>query len=322
MNNPKVTLILDSTQITDFLTCPSLWAFGHRERLEPVGSEAKEAMTIGTYGHKLLELWYKGKAGGKGPIEAIGVALAYDFDKETCRCQHSKENHAQGYGIDLEAHKHCTHIGCQCQSFEPSTFPLDLPVRELVRQRFREYTYTYSYKDIEPHSPDTVEVGFSYPLHEDNSRCYVLEGRIDLLGKLDSQSIWLDHKFQMRQHTIYNKSIQFRNYAMVCNLSVGIINYVRMTKGVTKDTFSRQVVSFSPDEHRRWKTELIGIYDAVAGALAARDFNDVSLKNRASCPGRFGYSCQFTPLCEEANAELIEIKKKNMYQVKPVWSPW
>ena len=78
---PKQILILDSTQIDAFLTCPQLWDYGQKQRLTPcTGAPTGEAMLMGTLGHKYLELYYKAKAEGKSQVQAIGAAESWDPD--------------------------------------------------------------------------------------------------------------------------------------------------------------------------------------------------------------------------------------------------
>jgi len=311
---PKQTLILDSTQIDAFLTCPQLWDYGQKQRLSPAaGAPTSEAMLMGTYGHKLLELYYKAKAKGASQVQAIKVAEEFDPDREgkceICNMDNLMDDHDL-MSID------------QLHKFSPKPFPLEKPKRYEVLQRFREYSYTYSVGDIEPISPAHVEVGFSHLLYEDSERVYILEGRIDNIGTISGQQVWQDHKFQLRSRDLYKKSIQFRNYALVMyatmGICTGIINYVRLTKGITKDTFKRDLTQFNGIELLHWKYELKSIYDKI---YLSQLNNNYEL-NRASCSGKFGYPCDFTPLCEEYNADIVKAKKAQFYTVREEWKPW
>ncbi len=312
---PKQTLILDSTQIDAFLTCPQLWNYGQKQRLTPcTGAPTGEAMLMGTLGHKYLELYYKAKAEGKNQVQAIGAAESFDPDGECKNCNNYVDKHHDGF-CDINSLT-------DCNTFESKTFPLEKPRRYEVLQRFREYSYTYTQKDIEPISPAHVEVGFSHLLFEDSERVYILEGRVDLIGKIGDMPLWMDHKFQLRSRDLYKKSIQFRNYALVMHetmgITTGLVNYVRLTKSITKDTFKRELTQFNSLELAQWKKRLIGIYDWICMASE----HDIYQMNFSACSGKFGYPCDFTPLCEEYNQDIVKAKKTQLYTIREEWKPW
>lgn len=326
---PKTTLILDSTQIDAFLTCPQMWKYGHDERLHPIPREGQkdtgEAMAMGTLGHKFLELYYKGKALDMSQQECIKEAEGFDPDMEKCyNCSKPHGEHSKLNAIcPIEFTERSNKI---INTWNPIKFPLGMPERAAVLQRFREYSYTYTNKDI---SPAYVEIGFSHLLYEDNDVRFILEGRIDLIGKMGGQTLWADHKFQLRSRDLYKKSIQFRNYGLVMyetmGLNLGLVNYIRLTKGITKDTFKRDIISFSALDHIEWKKRLINIFFIIANRIAtdARiKYVEPLEKNWSACSGKFGYPCDFTPLCEEYNQDVIEMKKKTLYQIREEWKPW
>lgn len=286
----KKALILDSTQIESFLTCPEHWNLSSQQQLELPG-EIRRPMIMGTYGHKLLEIYYKECATGNSKT-AAETALAFNIDEPESR------------------------------------FPLEKPDRELVKRQFTLYTYTYrtcatrfehSREDIIPDGAEAVEVGFSEKIFEDDFWVYILEGRIDILGILAGQHCFIDHKFQLRSKDIYKKAIQFRNYAMVTKQSLGIINYIRFTKEVTKDTFSRVPISFSKQELDWWRRELLNTFRNVA--LSIETSGNYFEHRWSSCSGKYGYPCEFTSICEELTPELRQAKK-GLYQIKKEWKPW
>lgn len=309
-------LTLDSSQIDTFEQCPSLWHYGYQKRIEPLTAEAKTAMNIGTYGHKLMELYYKSRADGKDINTSIESALAFDFDGETCRCGHSSETHGSiGFG-------ECSRISCHCPNFEPVMFPLDHTERKATQQRFLDYTNVYSYQDFTPINSDSVEVGFSVPILDTDEKLYILEGRIDVLATLNGQVLFVDHKWQMRRHDLYLKSIQFRNYSLATNLTCGIVNYVRTAKKIDENTFSRAIINVSKLEQLAWKDELITIFDRVQMYIDADNWESPYAKRRSSCPGRYGYPCQYAPLCDEVIPFLVKQKEEMLYKIRPEWKPW
>lgn len=314
-------LSLDSSQIATFLECPTLWHYQYETRLMPRQQVPNVPMDMGTYGHKLLELAYKQIAKGQSSDEALDCAFAFDIDHDTCHCSHSRDKH-------LLLDTACTY--CHCQKFESQPFPLEQPERDTVKNRVSEYFFLEgtTFPSVLPKSPNHVEVGFSHLLFKDDTHTFILEGRIDILGQIakNCENGWMDHKFQLRQRDLYKKAIQFRNYAMVADLTIGMINYIRLTKKIEKDiTFKRDIISFSHQELREWRDNLIHIFHRVACAIEASDWHNKfdKFRNRSSCTGKFGYECQYTRLCDEfSNPELIKILEQSEYQEKPKWLPW
>lgn len=328
----KSVLILDSSQIDAFGTCPTFWWYQYKRRLDPISSSLNVPMDMGTYGHKLLEIIYKERA--KGNINgAVDTAFAYDIDKETCRCSHGHEKHhfEQTIVNSVAAYTHkCQSVGCPCTDFVAVPFPLSPPDRESVKNRVLEYTFAEGVvvPQLIPTSPDHVEVGFSEKLYEDEKRIYILEGRIDLLGRIanNCESGWADHKFQVREKNLYLKSIQFRNYAMVTKCAIGVVNYIRFAKKMeVGKTFKRAVISFSRLEMDAWRRNLILTYRKIEEVIQANNWynEEDKFRERSACSGKYGYPCDYTKLCEDFMIpQLIKINEQSEYRVKAEWRPW
>ncbi len=278
----KRALILDSTQIDAYLTCPRYWYYGHAKQLVRADAEPPRPIMMGTYGHKLLEIYYKAK------LDGSCTNLSQSIDKVL--------------------------------SFNPpiNILPLEPTDREAVKKAFRLYAYTYSASDIKPLMEDTVEIGFSHKLYEDDSWIYILEGRIDLIGTLIGETLFMDHKFQLRSKNLYKKAIQFRNYALASDKLLGVINYIRLTKEVTKDTFNRELISFTKPELAWWRCELISIYHNIRESIESAHYK----QNWSACSGKYGYECEFTQLCEERSIESRKVRESAFYKIKEEWKPW
>ena len=311
----KIVVTLDSTQISSFLECPRLWDYGDRQHLTLKVQEPNNAMMIGSYGHKLLEIYYKGRAAHLSGADAIQKAKAFDPDTESCECGHEQSKH-----IIIGGTPFC-HKGCSCKTFTPKPYPLPKDIRADVARRFELHCYTYANRDFIVTDERAVEVGFSHRLYESSTRLYILEGRIDLFNPKDPEMNtigFVDHKFQMQRRDLYEKSVQFRNYAYVTKARLAIINYIRMAKNIDGNTFQRKLISFSPMEHLWWEKELLKIYNAIAGYIVGEAFPP----NWNSCQGRFNTRCAFTSLCEEINSDIVEAKKEQLYVLKEQWRPW
>lgn len=301
-------VIADSSRISTFGECPEKLNLSYKQNLTHFDDE-KEAISAGTYGHKLMEIYYNCIARGSKPDVASGIALKFDVDKE--------------------------------DKVDPQ-FPLSDENRKLVRSRFEKYWMLHTGRDFEPGFQrlsqyqitidenglpvdnyvdvidPLVEKGFSYPVLDTKEYLFILEGRIDLIDTSNNLRKFVDHKFQFRERKLYEKSIQFRNYALASGCNFGIINYIRLHKSETDKTFVRQPISFNPGELQVWKEELTEIYIRMAKAEKSGEY----YRERSSCPGKYGYSCEFTHICDEPN-EFVRINIKNTnYKKKVEWKPW
>jgi len=291
----RQVLVLDSTQLDQWGRCPNLWNLSSNEQLT-LSNEVRDDFAMGTYGHKLLEIYYTNIHKG------IGTAV-----KEM-----------QEYKLE-----------------EP--YPLSEERRQSVSTRLTDYWMKYStVGDILPSSrpvktigidndgfPCTtvtneplVEKGFSYPVLDTSEYLFVLEGKIDLIGYMGGMELFLDHKFQSRSHRLYPKSIQFRNYALATGFRTGMINYIRLHKTLEKDTLERTIISFSVNELREWKEELIETYIHIAKSQGKYR------KERAACSGKYGFPCEFTKICDETEMITIQAIKESLYKKKDEWKPW
>ena len=323
----KYTLILDSSQISTFLECPRLWYYTYQKRLIPSGLASaapkdKDPRDIGTYGHRILDLFYKLRF-KMSYSEAAAQALQYDPDIDTCECGCLVDEHRSIPQLNLTECQKCHK--CLKQGGIPSSlvfkpFPLNLDSRMKVRERLKLYWAYWQNNDFQPLSAKHVEVGFAEPIYEDSENLFVLEGRIDLIATLQGLPCIVDHKFQVSMHELYTKSIQFKNYALVNRSIMMIINYVRLAQNVVKDvTFKRTLINFSVPELLDWKQKLIKIFFQIKDSQLKESFR----QNWSACSGKFNYACNFTPLCEEFTPQMIAIKEKQLYTVKEqVWRPW
>lgn len=318
----KHTLVLDSSQISSFLECKQYWNLRYQKKLilsAAAHAQSSQPMNAGTYGHKLLDLYYRNRVNNISFNESIARAFAYDPDTDTCVC-----------GCGLESHKFLTQLNvteCQrckkCLKFTAKPFDLDKSTRIAVMNRLREYFAVYQMNDFQPLSEQHIEVGFSEPVYEDKENLFVLEGRIDIVGKLQGLTAIIDHKFQMRKHDLYRKSIQFRNYCLIAKIPMMIINYIRLSKTVDATTLVREPVSFNAQEMLHWREKLISIFFQIKEAQLRAGADGTFEQNFSSCPGRFNYECAYTQLCEEPNKDILKLKTNQLYTINPnPWRPW
>lgn len=310
------TIIADSSQLTCFDECPVKWYYKYHEQI--VKTQRQWVDSEGDDGVPEIVLPEKGKP-----------KLYYNY-RDMGTVMHKIMDYRYKYKLSIRECLMNAFLDCE-QLEEP--IKLGDHEKDLVIQTATLYDINYTVKsDFQVPNPETVEVGFSEEIYNDGNNQFILEGRIDLAEAFIGQTkVVVDHKSQGRVKNLYKKSIQFRNYAMIMKVSMLIINYIRFNKNPTKDTFVRDISSFTAVEHNSWRVELINLFKRIA------DFkNDINLcndnyhlqltinehKRRSSCGGHFGYPCEDTDLCDEPNqAILINIKSMN-YEKKDPFKPW
>ena len=344
----KYTLVLDSSQISTFLECQQLWYYKYVKHLVPnyllpQQEQSSEPMNAGTYGHKLLDIYYRARVRGFSLNDAAAVAFSYNPDVDTCVCGCTLDCHQVIEKLKVTECTKCRkclkpHLldstkfdpvsGEELEktlkpAWEPKPFELSSSTRMAVQTRLTEYFYKYQHNDFVPLSEQSIEVGFSEAIYEDSENLFVLEGRIDLLATLQGLQLIVDHKFQMREHELYAKSVQFRNYALIGRANLFMVNYIHLHKAVKDSTLVRELVNFTPFEHAAWKRKLIDIYFRIKRAKELGDDGGQVEQNFGACPGRFNYACNFTQLCEEPQADVALLKEKQLYQINETpWKPW
>ena len=299
---PRQVLTLDSSQITTFLNCDYEWLYSYNQNLT-LSNEIREDMAMGSYGHKLLESYYLNKAIGVSLVECAEIAL-HEIGQNMEGFPLSRSNKLK---VEEAFNRYVTYYAAN-----DVTVLMGKPVKKDNFGLYNEYVDS-SY-ELNP----LVEKGFSYPLLDTPDYLFVLEGRIDLLCNQGGQEAFMDHKFQSRANRLYKKSIQFRNYAMVTGVRLGIINYIRFHKDVSKNTLERVHISFSQFELEWWKKELIQVFIEISHKMKTGEFR----RRWNSCNGKYGYPCPFTPICEERSEPVRENIKNQLYRIKEKWSPW
>lgn len=309
---PKQVIIADSTQIDTYCTCPTLWNYEFKENLA-LDAEIKDDIKMGTLGHKWMERFYQVRALSSDLNKAIEYANAFDPDAA---------DEADNHEYPLDPKKRKTVIDrCQLYWMKYSKLKDFVPlVKTVEKWGWDEQGYPITIHEKVP----LVEQGFSYELLNTPEFHFILEGRIDILTEVNRINHWVDHKFQTRERSLYSKSIQFRNYCLATNCQLGVINYIRLHQEVKTTTLERQIVSFSPIELRVWKSELIDIFRQMARDVKNEEKNGSYAfeRRRSSCPGKFGYQCQFTHICEEPNLQIGDLIKVEKYKKKKEWKPW
>jgi PD-(D/E)XK nuclease superfamily len=302
----KQIVVADASQLSCYDECEEKWHLQYNQNLVHIGADEDSPMDAGTYGHKLLEIYY-------GNIKRIGKAEA--FKK----------------AIQYNIHTHPEAINGQ--------FPLTNDMIGRIRERFTNYYLHYSVIgdfDVCYHKKLTIrsdgnyglldaiedqpliEQGFSTAILDTSEYLFVLEGKIDMIAQTVMGTAFIDNKWQFRERDLYTKSIQFKSYAMATGLKIGIINYIRMKKNFDATTLQRQCIAFNSQELKYWKEECIEMFHRMAKSLRSHNF----IHRWSACDGKYGYKCEYAPICEEYNPRIKNAVVSTNYKKRKEWKPW
>lgn len=300
--NPKFILALDASQISEYLTCPLKWYYDYYLRLSLPEIESKRtAPDKGTLVHLLLDWYYTAKQDGADNNDAAIVASKkFILQEETSRLFKKGVINKDG--------------------------KLEMTAKELetfLVERFFAYALRWPNDFNVPKGG--IELGFSKLLYENDQVKFIVEGRIDLMDKMNNGLMAVvDHKTQERAVNLYGHKIQFKTYAWAANVNYAWVNYFRLQKKYEEgNTFRRELIYFTPAELQDWAIRMEAVFWEIYNMLqdAPRLFE--MNRNDAACGGAYDSNpCQFTPLCEEYNWEMKERKKTSRYITKEAWTPW
>jgi len=297
----KFILTLDASQIQAFMTCPLQWYYKYKQNLI-LNTEHKPAPDKGHLVHSLLAFYYSLCAITPNENKLTQAQNAINLFKE------SKET------LKL--------------------FPNDInfELEDFICQRFLLYVQKYLNDDFASFAGG-VEVGFSYLLYEDTKVKFILEGRIDLITKLQNNILcFVDHKTQSRDSSLYHYTPQFKTYALVTGYEYGIINYFGMQEDKTNNLlkanklFRRDLIHFNKNLIEEWRIKLIQVFYQVRNVIGDNKTSEASilyLRNDSACAGAFNSNpCSFIDLCEEPNFEIKQRIKEFKFTKGEKWTPW
>ena len=279
----KYTLSLDASQLSQFMECPTKWKLAYKDNLR-LATEKTTAMDKGSCMHFLLETFYK--------------------------LQIQKNNRDQNALAAMELAK-------EAKIFDE--YKLTKEEGKHINLRFNEYLLFYRFSDFTPASingVDGVELGFSKIIHETDSVCFILEGKIDIVVDNPVGLIFWDHK--CTGFTYFEHKLQLLAYAWATGFRYGGYNYISLAK-TSKKAFRRKPVHFPDHLIERWKANTIQTFYKAKQSILCDTFEE----NLNTCSGPYDSNpCVYVPLCESENQQTKETIENFSYYKKEKWEPW
>lgn len=282
----KTIISLSSSAIKSFLACPMFWNYRHAQGRSLQQGERRLSLDAGTLVHFALENFYRGRGRGETGVEAMAKALRFDDGRIP---KDDELSIAQMYKLYPEHHG-------------------------LLRTRLMQYAGVAAMdpRHFRPVTEDSVELGFSTPIYEDDSHIFVIEGRIDLLVQTAMGLTNVDHKTQWKYSNLDVNKPQFVIYAIGAEAPNLVINYIMLTATYdAKYTFRRDGTTFSKSFLDWYRSMLI---TQVFGKIAMWNI----AKNLGSCSGVYESNpCMFQSVCFDTNDERAEKILRHKYvQIK------
>lgn len=298
MSNKKFILTLDSSQIRSYMTCPHMWYLSYVKNLRAPW-KYQNASDIGTLTHQLLEIYY------------------------TLRGLNPNENAMAHANLALDIFK-------QCKIYE--TYKVSKEDVNLIANRFVQYNIKYMANDIKPlvrHGIVGTEVGFTKKLYEDGFVIYLVEGRMDLLARIDDIKIVVDNKTQAQHKTLYSHRPQVMTYLWATGYNYFLYNYFGVQKTyVEGETLWRDLVYVQPWQIERWVETMLRVFDEIrqiylGNEILGTDATEYNFnQNLNSCSGPDEKrACQYAMRCN-APIELHKAIDQTYFYKAPKWSAW
>lgn len=220
----RITLALDSQQLTAYERCPRSYWYSHVKSIET--KQERKALNIGSVVHDLFEYVNRGLIAGK---ESLGMLV-------------------------LDA------LRSEAESLEK----LSPEEKTFILKRFSEYykhwevdNKRYQLISAEKGFSKIIYEDNNY-LFVYEGRLDAM-----FYDKKDDQFNWWDYKTHTGNYTLYKHCNQFYGYTWALmdeGTSCGTIDYIGKQKEKTDKTFFREQVKFSPSQIARWKERAVRTY--------------------------------------------------------------
>lgn len=279
---PKLTLILDSSQLTDAQNCPRADLFSRVQNWEP--KDSKLALTKGGFFHDALKIYYEMKRDG-AKFADISTKVQQYYNE-------SLPELSAAPGVE--------------------TTDLLLTLRRLLEYIKHDWNTRTDWKIL------AVEQGFSVKLYEDTFCLYIYEGRIDLVAEIAGRRCVIDHKTQSMKYDWPTYSNQIMGYCYAADARYAMYNYIGLQQDVGDNTFRAQLDSFRADQIERWRKDTIAAYDEILFNTLFNRFN----RRRSGCIDRFGFCRFYDVCKASTEQGELQILQQSFKKREKPWRAW
>lgn len=297
-----IEIIMDASQLEAFEACPRKWYYSYVLNLIP--NRASKAFDVGSYFHEILAFYYS------LPIQTAPIT---DIDE---RIRASVEFSASG---DL------------LRKFRIK----DIELQKFYRQRLVDYFYKYADEDAATTSI-AVEQGFSQLLYEDNIRRYILEGKIDFVGKNNIYGLFVrDHKTQSRKDDRWEFNHQVCNYMLASGANYFEYNYLGLQDKLPPEGMRRIPYKPHPGMLDQWKLEVMKTFREMEDykncfVELTKDFERANTeyeinypRRRSACDSSKYGLCSMHKLCSiPDNSQWVPAVMSGYKSKKERWQAW
>lgn len=310
-----IEIILDASQLETFETCPRKWYYSYKQNLIP--NVAHRAFGIGSYYHEVLALYYSLPL---GPLHYNNIPESKDIYKH----QLAKYGVISSFAERIRAT-----IDFSINTELLNKFGIkDLDEQKFHRRRIFDYLSKYEDED-QAIEVIAVEQGFSWLLYEDSSRRYILEGKIDFVGKGRPYDLFvMDHKTQSRFDDRWEMNHQVMNYMSFTKANYFIYNYIGLQEKLPINGMRRMIYKPHPGMLEQWQKEVKETFDQMFHYILMNSIvnkeNDICYpRRRAACDASKYGLCAYHKLCSVPDESPFKLTVFSGYKEKEEkWSAW
>lgn len=290
----KVNIVLDSSKIDLFETCPARYNFRHNHNKSlPLIQKAK-ALDLGTIAHEGFGVYFSQLASGASYNDRMQAALMK----------------MREISSDPEV-----------SNSEPED------VTRLMRAVEESCDY-WRAEDENCVEVLAVEQPFAYILYEDDTVRIIIAGKIDLLTNYNGigrnasyKRLPFDHKTYSRDGMVLRKSNQFINYCAAVESNYLIVNRVGLQDPNAKkpipaeEKFKRLPLSYDPVYIADWKANLTKmLLNEYLNCVAESYWPE----KPTSC-NKFNRLCEYYSICDASGQDSKDNKLENEYVDSVPW---
>lgn len=317
-----IEIILDASQLEVFEACPRKWYYSYIRNLVPIKSH--QSFNIGSYYHEVFALFYSLPL---GPSHYKDLPITKDLWKTwLAKIGIEKDfNTRLKIAVDFAAH----------DALLKKYNIRDLDAQKFHRKRIVDYLYKWISED-EQTEVIAVEQGFTWLLYEDSGRRFLLEGKIDFVGRNNKYGLFvMDHKTQSRFDDRFEFNHQVCNYMSHTKANYFVYNYIGLQDKLPKEGLRRIIYKPHPGMLDQWKFEVMQTFqqmyhyrDQLAEHEDYRIYleifeNLVYPRRRAACDASKYGLCAYHKLCSVPDdSKWVKVVESAYKEKDEKWRAW